>query len=948
MLEFGSALNSGMGRRVFTMTLAALALVLLAFVTLGGRESAVQVGRSATERIGQAARGSASELAGRLAAAEAIVQALATTDIGADGTLLRQRLLDSRVFKSLVIVDPDSQGFAHNAPHAFALTAPQLAAVRAGRSALLSVALGTEEPRSLYFARAVRARGVGRVALFELAPDWLWQGMHDLPTDLEGAVVGNHGEILYRTAAVSPEVAKLFSAALAGASNRAGSTESLSWQSEGTAWTGTLCLLPANANHLSSTVLGVVVSEPRASLFAHAAPILGLLPILLMMAILVSAALAALVGAAYLPALRALRAATLDLGEGRPATVRVAIARDELGAVVGNFNRAAQDVTLQLRTLTTLSEIDALLLGSHELEAVLDGVLARVCEVSRCHSAGIMLLDKDAPGHGRMFMAASNGAQLPVSRVLLDDLMLDTLGQSKEGLTIARCEEQRHSFLQPMTAVGSAFFWVWPVIAGDNVAALLAVGYAGTPTPDLRIARYGTNCAARLALALSTNARTELLYRQAHFDPLTSLPNRLLFRDRLAQELSSANTNASRGALLYIDLDHFKQVNDTLGHHAGDQVLTIVAQRLRSCVKDGDTVARLAGDEFTVILRSVVDPDGALAVADRVIESLQLPVNIAGRDHFVKASIGLTLFPDDGNSIDELMRNADLAMYRAKESGRGKSVFFDRKMMQIESNAPDSGLYRALKRREFSLYYQPQYTLGDGRIAGVEALLRWQTPAHGMRSPADFVPAAEEAGLIIDIGSWVLEAATAQMAQWREQGIAPPRLAVNVSAQQLRDGGFPALLRRLLDRHNLPAEFLELELTEGVFADENAFTSLERISRMGVRLSLDDFGTGESSLTNLRRYPVRAVKIDRSFIEDLPGNPASASIAETIIVMAHSLGKVVVAEGVETVEQLDFLRERRCDVVQGYYLARPLTTVAMSEMLMSRQPVLHGELSATG
>jgi diguanylate cyclase (GGDEF)-like protein len=947
MLELWSALNSGIGRRVFAMTLAALTLILLMFVTLAGRGSASQVSAATAARMAQAARGSASEVAARLSAAESIVQALSAGDVGPDGSVLRQRLLDSRVVKSFIVVDPDAQGYAHSAQRAFSMTPQQLATLRGGRSALLSVTLG-EEPRSLYFARAVRAAGLSRVALFELAPDWLWQGMHELPADLEGAVVGNQGEILYRTAAVSPEVAQLFSAALTGASNRAGSTETLSWQASGKAWSGSLAALPASVQHLSTTALGVVVSEPRSSVFALGAPIIDLLPIMVSLSIALAAALAALVGAAYVPALHALRDGSLALANGEPAPVRVGIARDELRGVIRNFNRAAQDVGVQLRTLTTLSEIDALLLGSHELEAVLDGVLARVCEVSRCHSAGILLLDKDAPGHGRLFMAGSNGAQLPVSRVVLDDLMLDTLGTSGEGLTIARCEEQRHSFLKPMTEVGSAFFWVWPVIAADRVAAVLAVGYSGTPSPDQRIARYGTDCAARLALALSSNARAELLYRQAHFDTLTSLPNRLLFRDRLAQEISSAATNGNRGALLYIDLDHFKQVNDTLGHHAGDQLLTIVAQRLRSCVKDGDTVARLAGDEFTVILRQVVDPDAALAVAERVIESLQLPVNIAGRDHFVKASIGLTLFPDDGGSIDELMRNADLAMYRAKESGRGKSVFFDRKMMQIESNTPDSGLYRALKRREFSLYYQPQYNLGDGRIVGIEALLRWQTPRDGMRSPADFVPAAEEAGLIVDIGSWVLEAATAQLAQWREQGVAPPRLALNVSAQQLHDPGFPALVRRMLDRNGLPADLLELELTEAVFADEQAAASIDRIARMGVRLSLDDFGTGQSSLNNLRRFPVRAVKIDRSFIEDVPGNAASASIAETIIVMAHSLGKLVIAEGVETVEQLDFLRERRCDVVQGYYLARPLTVGAMSEMLNARSPVQDGEIAATG
>ena len=235
------------------------------------------------------------------------------------------------------------------------------------------------------------------------------------------------------------------------------------------------------------------------------------------------------------------------------------------------------------------------------------------------------------------------------------------------------------------------------------------------------------------------------------------MPNRLLFRDRLAQELASSTAGLSRGALLYVDLDHFKRVNDSVGHNAGDQLLTIVAQRLRSAVKDGDTVARLGGDEFAVILRNVVDPDAARSIAERIIESVQLPVNVAGRDHYVCASIGITLFPDDSSSIDELMRNADMAMYRAKDLGRGRALFFDVNMTTKPSAPTDSGLHRALRRREFSLFYQPQFAVGSGALEGVEALLRWQTPRDGMRFPGEFVPAAEESGLIVDLGGWVLD-----------------------------------------------------------------------------------------------------------------------------------------------------------------------------------------------
>jgi diguanylate cyclase (GGDEF)-like protein len=523
--------------------------------------------------------------------------------------------------------------------------------------------------------------------------------------------------------------------------------------------------------------------------------------------------------------------------------------------------------------------------------------------------------------------------------------MLTTLAGENIGLTVTRCEEARHSFLKPLKEIGAEFFWVWPVSVSDRVEAILAVGYREPPATDPYLASTGTQFAERLAVALSKSARDERLYRQAHYDPLTALPNRILFRDRLAQELANSTAGLSRGALLYIDLDHFKRVNDSVGHSAGDQLLTIVAQRLRACTKEGDTVARLGGDEFTVILRNVVDPDAARAVGDRIIQLLQLPVNIGGRDHFVCASIGITLFPDDGTTIDDLMRNADTAMYRAKDSGRGCTMFFDPHLAGGAVAATETGLQRALRRREFSLFYQPQFAVSNGALTGVEALLRWQTPRDGMRPPAEFVPAAEESGLIVDIGGWVLDAACAQLAIWREQNIAPPRLALNVSAQQLKHIEFPKLVRRALDKYGIAPTLLELELTESVFADEAAGATLGRLAQLGVHLALDDFGTGYSSLSYLRQYPIGTVKVDRTFLEEVPQNAASSTLVETIIVMAHALGKRVVAEGIETVEQLDFLRERRCDVAQGFFLARPLSGQAVTELLQARTISASPEMS---
>ncbi len=406
------------------------------------------------------------------------------------------------------------------------------------------------------------------------------------------------------------------------------------------------------------------------------------------------------------------------------------------------------------------------------------------------------------------------------------------------------------------------------------------MGYQEPPAADPNIAHCGTEFAARLAIALAKSARDEQLYRQAHFDPLTGLPNRVLFCSRLSTELQSAALGKANGAVLYIDLDHFKKINDTVGHAAGDQVLSIAAQRLRACIKEGDTVARLGGDEFAVILRDVVSAEAAHAVAQRIVVSLQQPANLAGRDHTVRASIGIALFPHDGESIDTLLRNADTAMYRAKDLGRGRAMFYDPRMGGQRPAPSDTGLQLALRRREFSLFYQPQYSIADGSLTGLEALLRWQTQREGMRQPADFVPAAEESGLIVDIGGWVLETACAQLAAWRDQDVTAATGAECLAATAAASG---------VRAHRSPragplwfaGEILELDIDERVVADPANSALIEGLARTGVCLALDGLGTGYSSLGYLRQHPISAVKIDRSFMVDVPQDATAAALVET-------------------------------------------------------------------
>ncbi len=743
------------------------------------------------------------------------------------------------------------------------------------------------------------------------------------------ALLDGSGRLLFSTAALPEEVVDTLARYGRNLEASQGALP-LAWQAAGVEWQGGL----ARLDHPAAGGWSVVVFKPRPAWTDAARPVAAELVLLGTLALAAVALGAFLLARRYLPLIARFGAAFAH--DGAPGVPRVRGAdADELGEAIDAYNLAAGRFTERLAALETLGEIDRLLLGSAELEQMFDTILTRVQAVTRCDGVAITLIDADSAEYGRVYFSAPQMAGLPVVRVELDPDLLATLEEAPEGVTIARCEPARHSLLRPLAELGAGFFWVWPVRSGDRLVAVLSLGYREAPTADPALARYGAEFADRLSVALSNSARDERLYRQAHYDALTSLPNRLLFRDRLAQELASATAGGTRGALLYVDLDHFKRVNDSVGHAAGDQLLTIVAQRLRACVKEGDTVARLGGDEFTIVLRQVTDPDSVRTVAERIIAALEAPVNVAGRDHFVRASIGITLFPDDATHIDQLMRNADAAMYRAKDTGRGRAVFFDRALSARQVSASGSGLYRALRHREFSLFYQPQFSVADGRLVGLEALLRWQTPRNGLKYPAEFVPAAEETGLIVDIGAWVLEAACAQIAQWRDQGLAPPRLAVNVSAQQLRAAGFADDLRRVLHRHGLHPDLIELEFTEAVLEDPDAGVVLRALANEGVRLSLDDFGAGDASLAHLRQHPVNVVKIDRSLIED-PLDPAAAALGASVIAMAHALGKTVVAEGVETIEQLDFLRERGCDIAQGYYLARPLPASGVGELLAGR------------
>lgn len=419
------------------------------------------------------------------------------------------------------------------------------------------------------------------------------------------------------------------------------------------------------------------------------------------------------------------------------------------------------------------------------------------------------------------------------------------------------------------------------------------------------------------------------LHKLAHHDTLTGLPNRLLFLDRLQQAIRKAHRNNSRVAVLFVDLDRFKQINDSLGHAMGDAVLKAVARRLETCLREDDVVARLGGDEFTIIMDSLHDTRHVATMAQKLISIVQSSVTHEEHELYVSASIGIALYPQDGEDAEVLLRNADTAMYKAKGEGRNSFQFYTADMTEraFERVLMESHLHRALDSNQFNVLYQPQIDLASGELVGTEALVRWQHPELGCLSPARFITLAEDTGLILRLGEWVLRTACRQVTDWYAAGLNPGRVAVNVTANQLGDDSFLPQVERILEESGCRPQWLELEITEGVIMQkhERSFQVLQRLQNLGIELAIDDFGTGYSSLAYLKRLPVSKLKIDRSFIMDIPDNDSDNAIARAVIAIGHSLDLRVIAEGVENSEQTAFLREVACDEVQGYLFSPPLS-----------------------
>ncbi len=431
--------------------------------------------------------------------------------------------------------------------------------------------------------------------------------------------------------------------------------------------------------------------------------------------------------------------------------------------------------------------------------------------------------------------------------------------------------------------------------------------------------------------------QAELMEYQAYHDTLTGLPNRALFKDRLQQIIITSKRYKQKFALLFIDLDQFKKINDSLGHHVGDEVLIETAKRFQTILREEDTLSRLGGDEFTVILKNIKTKKDIAKVAQKLINSMKKPLATKHHTLHISSSIGISTYPDDASTQNDLIKFADTAMYKAKEEGRNNFQFYSSEMTEraFERVVLENSLRVAVKEKQFEAYFQPQYDAQKETIVGMEALVRWIHPHVGIISPGEFIPLAEESGLIIEIDKLVMQQAMEQFSQWYEKGFNPGVLALNLSMRQLNENNFITDLLETMDTYNFKASWLELEVTEGQVMSnpEQSIKKLSRLSKLGIEIAIDDFGTGYSSLSYLKKLPLNKLKIDQSFIRDIPKSEDDIAITKAIIALGKSLNLKLIAEGVETKEQRDFIVQNRCEYIQGYYYSKPLNSEAITRLL---------------
>ena len=685
------------------------------------------------------------------------------------------------------------------------------------------------------------------------------------------------------------------------------------------------------------------VYQDKAIALAPAQKFYRLLPPVMLLAVLIVIYLTNVFLRNTLKPLKLLHSAAQQVSDGQLDTQVNIDTGDEFSQLGSTFNQMAESLQTQFQRMQVMADIDRMILSTLDTKSIVNTILKRTTDIVDCRQVAVLLFDDEEGRHGSLYMSSSaHGADTEEQKVILPTrIRLD--------LEI----EETHSLILPDTDAWlkktgfpeqAGITLAWHAIPIENLQRTFGVlwfGFDDTAQPSAEDLEQLRSYADRITVAVGNANWEKRLFRQAHYDTLTGLPNRQLLNDRLDLSINRARRQDNCVAVLFVDLDDFKTVNDTFGHSAGDQLLKVLASRLQHSLRNVDMVVRFGGDEFIIII-SDIDQAPAQSYLQPVIKKIQEtiaePVNI--RNHALQptASIGVAFFPDDADTGQALIQHADAAMYEAKNRGRGHAEFFSKEhhASLIKRLNLEEGLRDAISENQLELYYQPQVDCRSGKILAAEALVRWHHPEYGFIQPDDFIALAEDTGMITPLGEWVIRTACRQNARWQQQGLPPIRVAVNISARQFSDGDLVAVIQESLLSNQLDADYLEIEITEqGVMNDViQTLNVLRRIQAIGVQTAIDDFGTGYSSLSYLQQFPINTLKIDRSFTREITRSRDGKEIVSAIITLAHALHLQIVAEGVETLQEQTILQALDCELLQGYLYSKPLTAGNFTKLLM--------------
>ena len=919
-----TSLSSKIARRVFALFALAALLPSISLALLHYFQGQAMLVAHSHDELHATSSHFSTALSERLGFATQIMgNAAADIDDGVPLERVRQRA--SGQFQRLIIAGDEDVPNAGHDPYGWARPLDSTAHQRllAGDSVIISRPEATG-PATVLMVRALAPGRFGpRLLIGEVIAEYLWK--RDAP-DTDGVELCVYDQ-LYRPLACSQNLAFPNLPGILGRQAQANGGE-LQWDDGDERFVGYFNeFFPKG----ESTGARWIVAAAQQEVCALQG--LGSLNTLSLGIIAAFALLAALLSVSLirrtLAPLKELIKGTARLQEKEFSTRVDVDSGDEFGDLARSFNAMARRLGRQFDVMTTLSAIDRAILFDLEIDRVLEEALVSLRQIFKLRCAGIAVTNQEAPDEMQLYTIGRDENRAMVKRRHIGaDSRSIVLASADADDSWIEAQNPASILMHQQHGWDAEHTFHFPITSKSGVGGLMLLGFSERIVFEAEDIENIRDFADRIGVALTSAARDEALFRQARYDNLTGLPNRFFLIERIKQEITQATRSDKQFAVLYIDLDRFKQVNDSLGHAAGDRLLQEAAHRLRECVREDDTVARVGGDEFTIILSGFGDAEVAGIVADHVLTEMGKPFFISGTEQFVSASVGVVVYPQDGASPNDLLNNADTAMYRSKASGRSTVVFFEENMNAeaVRVANLDRDLRHALAEGQLSLHYQPQIDLATGNICAVEALVRWQHPERGLLSPTTFIEFAEDSGLIVAVGDFVLREACRQFCAWRASGINVGRVSVNVSGKQFRQIEFVQLVEQIIAETSMPASKLAMEITENVLLHDIDQVSdvLTRLRAHGIRIELDDFGTGYSSMSYLEKLPVNALKIDRAFVRTIDAAGRGGVIAKLVLDMARSLNMSVIAEGIQQPEQLAFMRANNCEIGQGFLFSKPL------------------------